>query len=182
MFMKPRGVKGKAPSHVRAWTPKEDALLISLYAEFTAEEVARQMGRPLGGVLKRLYILRKSAPDLLRKHRPFTDDEEKFIYLNCKTMTVSQVAEILRREPRDITQKALRMNVSFFKCGDAHHSTCISDADVLLIRALRDDTKGGRLTFAEIAEKFDITEHAAWWAYNQRLIAVDGIARELLPK
>lgn len=180
--MKPMGVKGKAPSHVRAWTPKEDALLISLYAEFTAKEVAHRIRRPLGGVQKRLRILREKSPELLRKHRPFTDEEEQFIRQNCRRMTVRQVANSLHRARGDVTQKALRMNVSFFKCGDAHHSTRISDDDVLLIRALRDDEQGEKLTFSEIAEKFDITEHAAWWAYNIRLTVEDSVSRELLSK
>lgn len=49
MLMKARGVKGKAPSHVRAWTKEEDALLVMLYAVHTGKEVAQRMGRPLGG-------------------------------------------------------------------------------------------------------------------------------------
>lgn len=182
MLMKARGVKGKAPSHVRAWTEEEDALLVMLYAVRTGKEVAQCMSRPLGGVQKRLRILRETRPDLLRKYRPFTDEEEQLIRQNCKQMTVDQVARLLNRKRGDVTQKALRMDVSFFKCGDAHHSTRISDDDVLLIRALRDDEQGAKLTFSEIAEKFDITEHAAWWAYNLRLTVGDSVSRELLSK
>ncbi|PLM30759.1 AsnC family protein [Klebsiella quasipneumoniae] len=182
MLMKARGVKGKAPSHIRAWTKEEDALLVMLYAVHTAKEVAQRMGRPLGGIKKRLEILRETHPDLLRKHRPFTDEEEQFIRQNCKRMTVSLVANLLHRTRGDVTQKALRMNVSFFKCGDAHHSTRISDDDVLLIRALRDDEQGEKLTFSEIAEKFDISRHAAWRAYNLRLTTDDRVSRELLSK
>lgn len=182
MYLKRRGTPGQAPKHVQAWSPEEDQMLIFLYAEFTAAEVARQMERPLGGVERRILTLRKSNPNLLAKKRPFTAEEEHFIRQNCKTMTVSQVAASLQRKRGDVIQKALRMNVSFFKCGDAHHSTRISDADVQLIRQLRDDEQGARLTFAEIAEKFDITEHTAWWVYNLRLTAVDAASRELLSK
>lgn len=46
MLMKARGVKGKAPSHVRAWTEEEDALLVMLYAVRTGKEVAQCMSRP----------------------------------------------------------------------------------------------------------------------------------------
>ncbi|MDA8501582.1 MULTISPECIES: AsnC family protein [unclassified Citrobacter] len=182
MHLKRRGTPGKAPKHVRAWTPEEDQMLILLYAEFSAAEVARQIGRPLGGVERRITTLRKSNPGLLAKQRPFTLEEEHFIRQNCKTMTVEQVAESLHRKRGDVIQKALRMKISFFKCGDAHHSTRISDADVQLIRELRDDEHGARLTFAEIAEKFDITEHAAWRIYNYRLTAADCVSRELVSK
>lgn len=182
MYLRRRGTPGKAPKHVQAWSLDEDKMLIFLYARFSAAEVARQMGRPLGGVERRITTLRRSNPGLLAKKRPFTMEEEYFIRQNCKTMTVCQVAESLQRKRGDVIQKALRMNVSFFKCGDAHHSTRISDADVQLIRELRDDEQGPRLTFAEIAEKFDITEHAAWRVYNFRLTAADGVSRDLVSK
>lgn len=155
-------------------------MLISLYADFSITEVAQQMGRPVGGVNRRIRTLRMSNPGLLAKKRPFTKEEERLIRQNSKTMTVKQVAALLGRKPIDITQKALRMNVSFFKCGDAHHSTRISDDDVQLIQALREVEE--RLTYKEIAEKFDITRHAAWWACNGRLTAEDVVMRELLSK
>ena len=180
MYLKKRGIPGKAPQHVRAWSPEEDDLLISLYAKLTIREVARQMGRPVGGVNRRISILRRNNPGFLAKKKPFTEREECLIRLNCKTMTVEQVAALLSRQPGDITQKALRMGVSFFKCGDNHHSTCIPDADVILIRALRDDDKGHQISFREIAEKFEITPRQAWRAYNERLTATDIVGRELL--
>lgn len=182
MYLRKRGTPGKAPKHVRAWSLEEDNLLISLYPKFTIEEVALQMGRPIGGVNRRISILRKSNPGLLAKKKPFTEAEENLIRQNCKTMTVCQVATLLGRQPGDITQKALRMGVSFFKCGDMHHSTRISDADVTLIRALRDDDKGRQMFFREIAEKFEITPRQAWRAYNERLVATDIVGRELLPR
>ncbi|HDX0743506.1 TPA: AsnC family protein, partial [Escherichia coli] len=32
MILQPMGRKGRAPAHVRPWTPEEDALLIALYS------------------------------------------------------------------------------------------------------------------------------------------------------
>lgn len=180
MYFKKRGTPGVAPRHVHAWSSAEDNLLISLYSKFTISEVARQMGRPVGGVNRRIRILRRNNPGLLAKKHLFTEYEENFIRQNCKTLTVNQVATSLGRQPGDITQKALRMGVSFFKCGDMHHSTQLSDSDVMLIRELRDDPNGRQLMFREIAEKFNITPRQAWRAYSERLTAVDITSRELL--
>ncbi|ECN0101400.1 AsnC family protein [Salmonella enterica subsp. enterica serovar Give] len=164
----------------KAFTPEEDDKLISLYAEFTAIEVARQMGRSKDSVVGRIKRLRKDSPRLLAKDNPFTDEQVRFIRQHCKTMTIEQVASYLGRSPRGVIWKARRMGFSFFKCGDLCPFIRVSDADVQLIRALRDDEQGEKITFTEIAEKFDLAPSTARWIYHKRLVAADAVSREFL--
>ncbi|HBB8944100.1 TPA: hypothetical protein JTP04_001360 [Escherichia coli] len=42
--LKPMGIPGKAPAHVKAWTQQEDDLLITLYPQHTARDIAGRLG------------------------------------------------------------------------------------------------------------------------------------------
>ncbi|EJN7307272.1 hypothetical protein NRW16_005484, partial [Escherichia coli] len=48
--LKPMGIPGKAPAHVKAWTQQEDDLLITLYPQHTARDIAGRLGRSYEGV------------------------------------------------------------------------------------------------------------------------------------
>ncbi|EEU9482630.1 TPA: DNA-binding protein, partial [Escherichia coli] len=37
------GIPGKAPAHVKAWTQQEDDLLITLYPQHTARDIAGRL-------------------------------------------------------------------------------------------------------------------------------------------
>lgn len=51
MKLQPMGLKGRAPAHVRPWTPEEDALLIALYSSTPVKDIAARI-KELSG----LYI------------------------------------------------------------------------------------------------------------------------------
>jgi hypothetical protein len=72
-------------------------LLVMLYAVHRKRSSSAAYGRAFGEGSK-TRILRETRPDLLCKHRPFTDEEEQFIRQNCKQMTVGQVASLLKRK------------------------------------------------------------------------------------
>lgn len=92
MKLQPMGLKGRAPAHVRPWTPEEDALLIALYSSTPVKDIAARIKRTVWAVYNRTGVLRSSYPELLKyKHPRFTPDEDKFIRKNARTMTCQQM-------------------------------------------------------------------------------------------
>ncbi|EHK1112886.1 AsnC family protein, partial [Escherichia coli] len=88
MILQPMGRKGRAPAHVRAWTPEEDALLIALYPSTPVKDIAVRVKRSFWGVHNRIVLLRGTYPELLKcKRLRFKPDEDKFIRKNARTMT-----------------------------------------------------------------------------------------------
>ncbi|EJX6270189.1 AsnC family protein, partial [Escherichia coli] len=86
MILQPMGRKGRAPAHVRAWTPEEDALLIALYPSTPVKDIAVRVKRSFWGVHNRIVLLRGTYPELLKCKRPrFKHDEDKFIRKNART-------------------------------------------------------------------------------------------------
>lgn len=63
MILQPMGRKGRAPAHVRAWTPEEDALLIALYPSTPVKDIAVRIKRSFWGVHNRIVLLRGTYPD-----------------------------------------------------------------------------------------------------------------------
>ncbi|EFC4902825.1 AsnC family protein, partial [Escherichia coli] len=99
MKLQPMGRKGRAPAHVRAWTPEEDALLIALYPSTPVKDIAVRVKRSFWGVHHRIVLLRGTYPELLKCKRPrFKHDEDKFIRKNARTMTGKQIGEYLGRD------------------------------------------------------------------------------------
>ncbi|EGE1905189.1 SANT/Myb-like DNA-binding domain-containing protein, partial [Escherichia coli] len=50
MKLQPMGLKGRAPAHVRPWTPEEDALLIALYSSTPVKDIAARIKRTVWAV------------------------------------------------------------------------------------------------------------------------------------
>ncbi len=65
MKLQPMGLKGRAPAHVRPWTPEEDALLIALYSSTPVKDIAARIKRTVWAVYNRTGVLRSSYPELL---------------------------------------------------------------------------------------------------------------------
>lgn len=85
MILQPMGRKGRAPAHVRAWTPEEDALLIALYSSTPVKDIAVRVKRSYWGVYNRIVLLRGTYPESLKCKRPrFKPDEDKFIRKNSQ--------------------------------------------------------------------------------------------------
>lgn len=182
MTLKPMGVVGVAPSRCRGWKPEEDRQLIRLYPVKTIREVAEDLGRSYYAVVGRMKFLRQRGVTDTLKVKPLTRDQLKFIASHCRVMTAPQIAKQLNCSTCTVSRAAARMGLSFWKYGDLHPSTRLSDEDVRPIRELRDDENGRRLTWREIAVKFDTTPDTARKAYHFRHSAADLVMRELLPE
>lgn len=182
MILQPMGVPGKCPAHVRAWTPDEDELLMSLYATTTPEEIAVRVNRTRHAVYARASLLRQHYPERLAyKATPFSPQEDAFIRKCARTMTALQMGLHLGRHRDSIRYRARVLGADLTKCGDLLSCTKVPDDDVRLIRALRDDPHPRRLTFREIGEKFGISGAMARNVYVFRRTAEDAVLRRLLP-
>ncbi|EFA9621663.1 AsnC family protein [Escherichia coli] len=182
MKLQPMGRKGRAPAHVRAWTPEEDALLIALYPSTPVKDIAVRVKRSYWGVYNRIVLLRGTYPESLKCKRPrFKPDEDKFIRKNARTMTSRQMGEYLGRHHDSIRCRARVTGVSLKKCGELLPFTRIPDDDVRLIRELRDAESPRRITFREIGEKFELSESTVNFIYHHRRTAGDAVLRELTP-
>ncbi|EOF6096803.1 AsnC family protein [Salmonella enterica] len=177
MILKPMGIPGRCPVCVRAWTPEEDELLISLYPSMTCKEMTTRLNRSEGGISKRasLFIQKGILP---AKYKPFTPKQDAFIRANRHNMTLSEVATHLGKSKECVSKRAQLLKVRYGKTGDLHHKTKYPDSDVDLIHALRDDG----LTFPCIAKKFGIPRTTARSLYYNRMTAIDAIAREYMPR
>ncbi|MGT5123549.1 DNA-binding protein, partial [Escherichia coli] len=60
---------GKAPAHVKAWTQQEDDLLITLYPQHTARDIAGRLGRSHEGVKSRICRLREQGRIGIKQQR-----------------------------------------------------------------------------------------------------------------
>ncbi|NAL89988.1 AsnC family protein [Escherichia coli] len=182
MILQPMGRKGRAPAHVRAWTPEEDALLIALYPSTPVKDIAVRIKRSFWGVHNRIVLLRGTYPELLKcKRLRFKPDEDKFIRKNARTMTGKQIGEYLGRDRDSVHNRARYIGVSMKKYGELLPFTRIPDDDVHLIRELRDAESPRRLTFREIGEKFELSESTVNFIYHRRRTAEDVVLRELMP-
>lgn len=53
-----------------------------------------------------------------------------------------------------MTKRAVAVNEKGYRIGESHHNAKLSDADVEMVRQLREEH---RLQYAEIAEKFEVS-------------------------
>ncbi len=177
MLLKPMGTPGKCPVCVRAWTPEEDELLISLHPSMTYKEMTTRLDRTERGIRARArHFIQQGV--LPAKRKLFTPEQDSFIRANRHRMTISEVAAYLGRREDIVSHHARRIKASYRKTGDLHWSTKYPDSDVEFIRVLRDDGMG----FPEIAGKFEMPESSAKAIYHKRQTAIDAIAREYLPR
>ncbi|KKF38913.1 hypothetical protein [Hafnia alvei] len=177
MHLKPIGIPGKCPAHLRAWTENDDSFLIAMHPYMVYAQIAKALNRSISATKARAAILRK-AGRLPYKHHFFTPEQDNFIRRNRHSLTVVEIAKHLGKSRGTITHRIRILNVSLFKCGDLHPCTKYTDKDVELIHALRDEG----LTFREIGEKFEISPDVTRGIYCKRLTACDAIARDYLPR
>ncbi|EDV9907366.1 AsnC family protein [Salmonella enterica subsp. enterica] len=183
MILPPMGIPGVCPAHRRPWTSEEDELLISLYGKKVAEMVKLlpEPGRSFNAVKIRLRDLRARFPDLIGCiQHPWTQEHDNFLRKNRHTMTAEEIGNRLtpRRTKASVTNRAVRLGISLYKCGDNLPITRHKDEDVILIRELYDSSD---LSFKEVGRRFDLSKNMTAWLYHHRLTAADAIVRELLP-
>ncbi|EFS7077262.1 hypothetical protein HW008_002815 [Salmonella enterica] len=181
-FLKPMGTPGKCPAHCRAWTADEDELLISLFGKKTAAEMAALLpaDRTHAATLKRIQVLRELYPDRVGYiNRRFTRAEDDFIRENCHTMTLAEVAAHLKRPFTSVKSRKEVLEVSFYKCGERHHTAKYPDELVIRVQEWRDNFN---LTFREIDRRLRAPRDTSRHLYFNRLTADYAIAREYLPR
>lgn len=178
MHLKPMGIPGKCPAHLRAWTPEEDAVLIELYPSMRSIDIAVRVNRGVRSTQQRIFCLQQAGL-MPRKNHPFTPEQDAFIRRNRHTLSALQIATHLGKNPHNIVIRARYLGVSLCKYGDFYHRTKYPDEDVSLIRQLRDEYG---MTFREIGKKFEISPHVIRDIYHKRQTACDAIAREYLPR
>ncbi|EEA1387636.1 AsnC family protein [Salmonella enterica] len=181
MILEPMGIPGVCPKHLRAWTNEEDGLLISLYGKKTIREIATHLPtRTKNAVGARIIRLRSLYPNVLEyTHRPYNQEEDKFIINNSRTMTAIKAASHLGRSVRSLFSRARLLGVSFYKCGDLHPCVKYPDSLAVLVCEYRDDAG---LSIADIARRLGIPQHAARDLYCRRLTADYAIARQYMPQ
>lgn len=178
MPLKPMDKPRKPPTRGKAWTAKQEELLINLYPSMTSVQLASVLGYSVTAIKSRAALLRK-AGRLSYKLRQITPEQRSFICDQHDKATQSEVAAILGLPVRVVVRECEKLNISYQKRGDRHHNAKYPDSDVALIRQLRDDYG---LTFREIGEKFDISPEVCRGIYVHRITAADAIAREYLPR
>lgn len=183
MILEPMGMPGVCPKHVRAWTPEEDELLISLHGKKTTAEIALLLpapGRTKDATAKRLEVLRRLYPDRVScLVRRYTREEDDFILKNCHTMTAAEIATHLDdRSAGSVYERARAIGISLAKFGEQHPSARYPDEFVIRVQDWRDDLS---LTFGEIGRRLDIPRATAWSLYN-RLTADYASVREYMPR
>ncbi|KNC95757.1 hypothetical protein [Trabulsiella odontotermitis] len=180
-LLKPMGIPGICPKHLRAWTQAEDAVLIENYQSRSLADTAALLPlRTISAVRNRAEQLRKRGL-LDRKNKQVTPSELLFIKKNASRLTIEQTAKHLGRCTATITKTAYAHGISFLKLGDANPLTKHSDQTVKLVRDLHDDEQGRKLTFKEIAEKLEIPPGTIARLQNYRYTQEDRMARVLLP-
>lgn len=184
MILKPMGIKRVCPKHLRAWTPKEDELLISLHGKKTTAEIALLLpapGRTKDATAKRLEVLRRLYPDRVScLVRRYTREEDDFILKNCHAMTMAEVAShLVERNARSVQARAAVIGAKFYKCGERRHNTKYTDDFVIQVQDWRDDLN---LAFAEIDRRLGLPKMTAWWLYHNRLTADYAISRQYMPR
>ncbi|ECP0105319.1 AsnC family protein [Salmonella enterica] len=182
MILKPMGIPGKCPAHLSPWTTEEDELLISLFGKKTAAEIAALLPskRTPAAILKRIQMLRELYPDrVCYICRRFTRAEDNFIRENCHTMTIAEVAAHLNRAYTSVKSRRGTLGVSFFKCGERHHTAKYPDEIVIHVQEWRDDFG---LAFREIDRRLGAPKGTSRHLYLRRLTADYAIAREYLPR
>ncbi|HGW3964280.1 hypothetical protein [Salmonella enterica] len=182
MHLKPLGVPGKCPAHLRAWSALDDKFIVDNFPQLTAKEMASRVNRSVEAVRVRIVLLRSRGEIKCYRFRPYTKDEKAFIYLHSQDMTVNEMAHHLGRTIWSLEDFIYRHRISFAKFGDHHHCCLVSDEDVSLIRELRDSDPLHPVPFREISEKFGIKVATAKQVYYYRLTADYRTAHELLPR
>lgn len=182
MHLKPMGIPGVCPKHVRAWTSEHDEFLIKNYSVLEIADIAALLNRTVTAIESRSRVLRNKGISVpyRSKNRPLTLSERRFIQDNRHAMTAPQIAAYLNRHEVTIKRIARKMGLSLQKLGDYHHSVRYSDEDVHLIRALRESENP--MTFREIGEKFEISSLTAQYLCSRRATAEDTISREYLSR
>lgn len=180
-LLKPMGIPGVTPKCVNIWTPAEDQILIQNYTTCQLTDIVKLLPeRTINGVNQRLRYLRERGL-VGRKNKPLTPEELLFIEENAHKLTIKQISKHLERATGTIIKAAYTRGISFIKLGDANPATKYCDEDVRLLRALRNDKKGGQLTFKEISEKFEIPLSTVGKLYRYRHTQEDMVWRGLLP-
>lgn len=110
------------------WTPEEVEKLRRLAAEHPARQVAEMLGRPfpsVRGKMQREGIAAVSGKDW----RPWTTEEEDFLWENCETMFAAEMGQHLNRSEQSVKKKCWAIGAPLQK-------KLYSDEDVRLCREL----------------------------------------------
>ncbi|ECQ2296979.1 hypothetical protein FZ232_08795 [Salmonella enterica] len=99
MILKPMGIPGVCPAHLRVWTSEHDEFLVKNYSVMGIADIAAVLNRTASAVECRAGSLRsKGIPVPYRsKNKPLTLKEKRFIRDNRYTMTAPQMAARLNR-------------------------------------------------------------------------------------
>jgi hypothetical protein len=93
-----------------AWTPAEDAILRARYATDRAKDIARDLGKPLGGIYNRAWILKLKNPWC----RDFSADEDHAIAIAWrKGVGLTDLALAFGRDQAVVSKHAIRLGFSF---------------------------------------------------------------------
>ncbi|EGR7329415.1 SANT/Myb domain-containing protein [Salmonella enterica] len=181
MILKPMGIPGVCPAHLRAWTAEEDELLINLHNVMTAKEITSLLPkRTFSAISRRIFILRQLYPDRVSYiKRPYTPKEDKFIRDNYQTMTAKEIAGYLNRSWKSVAVRARDgLGISFYKCGERHPNSKYPDDLTIRVQEWRDEFN---LSFGEIDRRLGTPKTTARHLYS-RPTADYAIARGYLPR
>ncbi|EOY7764389.1 DNA-binding protein [Escherichia coli] len=180
--LKPMGIPGKAPAHVKAWTQQEDDLLITLYPTHTSQEIGAQINRTAASVRNRISALHKQGRVKLKAGR-LSRGQIDHIIRHRHTKSAQQLAQELGCCEDSVTRIIRNHGVTLVKCGEAHHKAKYSDAQAKQVRELRNVRKWSWQRIAShmnYLHQTNMTISGAVALYRRRT-ASDAVFRELLP-
>ena len=180
--LKPMGVSGVPPKHVRAWTQQEDALLVGLYPSHTVPELTKHFQRTGPAIRSRIRLL-LSQGVIHTKQPPLNTKELNTLIRNRHTKTIRELANELGRSTSTVGLNLRKRGYRFRKYGELYHRARYSDHLVELVTELRDEQG---MTFSEIRKYIRDTAGISLkrWVLARlyaRYTAADTVLCELLP-
>ncbi len=113
--LKPMGVSGVPPKHVRALTQQEDALLVGLYPSHTVPELTKHFQRTGPAIRSRIRLLLSQG--LSTPNNPLNTKELNTLIRNRHTKTIRELANELGRSTSTVGLNLRKRGYRFRKYG-----------------------------------------------------------------
>jgi len=89
----------------KQWTEDEIMFIVENYDKMTLWEIAKVLGRSIGSVNTKIVALKKEGKLNVKKHRPYTEEEVRFIIENYGKMSARMIALKLNRPIKSVRTK-----------------------------------------------------------------------------
>ena len=135
------------------WTADKVYLLHELAGTMAVSELAERIGCSTKQAQNKAQRLGVSLVYSNRKHKCWTQDEERYLKRNAGVISGVEMAKQLGLHETQVRRKAVMLGISLRVRGDNHHSATFSNHDIELCRMLADEG----VKPCVIAEKMEIS-------------------------